>query len=448
MPPRSTLPILGTTVSLLTLFTATPAHPQDDPSLQSALVEDRHDHDPLIVRPNPQRPDLSTPENIDTGKPFWEWQHLTDDWGGLRHRLDDQGFTVESDFTLDYSHNFGGGIGRGSATRHLFNFNITLDTQRLGAWDNGTFFFNFQNNTGAGIGDEVGDVQGLSNMDADGRTQISEAWYEQLLFDEALSIRVGKIDVNGQFAYVDHGGEFLNSSMGFSPTIFVMPSYPDPAFGFSAFLYPTQTLYLGMGLFDGSLQEGVPTGSRGPMSLLGGPGDLMYIAEAGKTWSLQNGTLDGRLGLGAWIHDGDFVRFDGGTDDQAAGFYLVFDQVLWRENPEDADDAQGLAGFFQYGYADEDVSSVAHHLGAGVVWTGAIPGRDDDVMGLGVTSVLLSDEAGSGFTDNTETAFELFYRLQITPFLSIKPDLQYIVNPGGAGADDVTAATLRLELNF
>ncbi len=415
---------------------------------QSAFVDDRHLHEPGIITPTPQRPEPSSPDNVDTGKPFWEWQHLTDDWNGVRPALDDIGFVIESDLTIDHSHNFDGGISRGSATRHLINFNLTLDTQRLSLWEGGTFFMNFQQIAGPSIGDEVGDVQGASNIDADGRTQLSEIWYEHLMLDDALRIRVGKIDVNGEFAFADNAGEFLNSSMGFSPTIFVMPSYPDPAFGFTVFIYPTDNLYAGFGLFDGSLQEGVPTGSRGPKPLFEGPADLMYIVEAGATWSIAESTLDGRLGLGVWLHDGDFVRFDGGIDDQAIGFYLVMDQMLWRENPDDEDDAQGLAAFIQYGYADEQVSSIVHHLGTGVSWTGVIPHRDEDVLGLGASTGLLSDITGSGLTDDAETALEVFYRLQITPFFAIKPDLQYIINPGGSGADDALVGTIRVEISF
>lgn len=427
---------------------AAAAQDLDTLGLEEALVDARYQHDGNPIIPRPQKAEEASPDIDETPKPFLEWSHLTGDWNGLRPRLEELGIALEADLTFDHSHNLDGGINRGSATRHLFNFNLTLDTQRLGLWDNATFFLNFQQIDGPGIGDEVGDVQGLDNMDADGRAQLSEIWYEHLFAEETLRIRLGKIDANSEFAFADRAGEFLNSSMGFSPTIFVFPSYPDPAFGFTLFTYPTESLYAGIGVFDGSGQEGITTGSRGPSTVFGGPGDLFYIAEVGVMWSNDDQTLEGRLGGGVWFHDGDFTTFAATTDDHATGFYLVFDQMLWRENPGDDDDAQGLACFFQYGYADEQVSSVAHHFGGGVTWTGLIPDRNEDVLGLGVSAAILSDEAGAGFTDTAETAVELFYRIQLTPYLSVKPDLQYIANPGGAGADDALAATVRVELSF
>jgi carbohydrate-selective porin OprB len=42
----------------------------------------------------------------------------------------------------------------------------------------------------------------------------------------------------------------------------------------------------------------------------------------------------------------------------------------------------------------------------------------------------------------------LFYRVQVTPWFAIKPDLQYIANPGGKGLGDAIALTVRLEVHF
>ena len=79
---------------------------------------------------------------------------------------------------------------------------------------------------------------------------------------------------------------------------------------------------------------------------------------------------------------------------------------------------------------------------------GLLPNRDDDVTGVMVSWAKLTDEAGAGFTDHSETAIELFYRYQLGPHLSLKPDLQYIANPGGVGAKDAIVGTLRLEIGF
>jgi len=416
-----------------------------------AAVEERHE--PHTVRPDipkAQHPAISTPDNVDTGLPADQWSHATDDWFGHRPELDDMGIIFEASITTDLSSNFDGGLNtEGNALRSLFNVNLTLDLDRILNWEGGTVFLNFQNHHGSDASaDDVGDAQAFSNIDADGRTEIAELWFEQVTPDGLIRIKIGKVDANSEFAYVDNGGEFINSSMGFSPTIFVLPTYPDPAMSVNVFIYPTDGFYAGAGLYDGSLNEGVPTGSRGPKTFFQDPADLFVISEAGVTWGGNGGDLPGRFAAGGWWHNGTFTRFDGSTDEETGGFYLVFDQTLWLENPDDADDEQGIGLFLQYGYADADVSMIEHHGGGGLAWTGPIDGRDDEVLGIGVSTVWFSDEPGAGLTDDTETAIELFYKAQVLPWVSVKPDLQYITNPGGIGLDDAIVGTLRVEANF
>jgi len=418
----------------------------------SALPESHrhHLHSPRPDVPRPQRPKWSTPKNTDTGRPIEEWQHLTDDWGGARPWLDDHGVVIESSVTTDWSSNWHGGANtNGSSFRSLFLFDITIDTDRLFGLLDGTMFINFLNHNGEDGSGDAGDFQAFSNIDSDGRTEIAEFWYEQGFLDGKLRIKVGKIDGNAEFAFVDHGGEFLNSSMGFSPTIFVLPTYPDPAMSVVAFVYPTENFYAGIGVFDGSSQEGVRTGTRGPSTFFSSPGDIFVIGEAGVTWEAGDDGLPGRLGVGGWGHTGSFSRVDGtGMENGTTGFYLVFDQTLWQEDPNDQDNEQGVGVFFQLGWADEEVSQAELHLGGGVTWIGPIPGRDDDIAGIGVTWVSFSDEPNAGFTENAETAFELFYKIKVFDWVSIKPDIQYIMNPGGINQKDAVVGTMRVEVLF
>jgi hypothetical protein len=174
--------------------------------------------------PEATRPPLSTEKNVDTNKPIHAWQRGTDDWFGVRPKLDDRGITLQANAVLDSSWDLVGGLHRGdSAVRYLLNANITIDTERLAGWKGGSFFINFQNQAGGDGGEMVGDAQGVSNIDSRDLTQISELWYEQRFGDDLVRVKVGKVDANSEFARVENGGEFLNPSFGVSPTIVGMP---------------------------------------------------------------------------------------------------------------------------------------------------------------------------------------------------------------------------------
>lgn len=395
------------------------------------------------------RPDEPTTQPADDASvPLWEWSALTGDWLGLRPAMARKGITIEPWWILDTSQNWHGGRNtEGGAFRHLFGLDMTFETEPLLDIPGGTFFVQYYLHDGPDASvDDTGDFQVFNNIDADGRSQVAELWYEQRLLDDRLRFVIGKIDANCEFAYLDHGVEFMHSSPGFTPSIFVFPSYPDPALSANVFIYPFEWMYLGFGVYDGALANGIRTGSYGPSNF--SHEDLFYIAEGGVTWSAGADRLDGRFGVGGWYHNGTFERFDGGQQNGVGGFYLLLDQLVYREKPDQPDNGEGIGLFACYGHTNREVSEIDHHLSGGLAWTGGLPGRDDDVLGVGANYVHFSQVGGSEFSDHHELAYELFYKFQLTPALAIKPDLQYITNPGGTGLPDAFVATLRIEMAF
>ena len=74
------------------------------------------------------------------------------------------------------------------------------------------------------------------------------------------------------------------------------------------------------------------------------------------------------------------------------------------------------------------------------------------MLGVGATLAHFSDDAGR--RNPCEVSFETFYRIRFTQSVSLKPDLQYILHPGGSGfenepiRDDALVMSLRLEIAF
>ena len=98
-------------------------------------------------------------------------------------------------------------------------------------------------------------------------------------------------------------------------------------------------------------------------------------------------------------------------------------------------------------------SPIDGHAAGGFAWTGPLPGRPLDVTGLGATYAHFPD--GTRRREDFELAVETFYRIRLTRWVSIKPDLQYIVHPGGSSGTrrpvargDALVFTLRLEMSF
>lgn len=195
--------------------------------------------------------------------------------------------------------------------------------------------------------------------------------------------------------------------------------------------------------------QGRPDGGRSPGNTIDKLYGPMVMVEPALHYEIAG--QPGHLRVGGWWNGDKFDELDEddpdpGTFGESYGWYLTLDQALWRENPETANDEQGIGLFAQYGWAPDDRSEAQHYVGCGLQCIGVVPARDDDVMGLGVFHVEFSDEAG--FEEDSETAVELFYKAQVCGWLSVKPDIHYIAHPGGTDNDDALAVGVRCEAIF
>ena len=378
-----------------------------------------------------------------------EKDQLFGDWAGIRPYLEERGLLVELVYTAEWFGNTRGGLNTSNADDYRGDVSLTLelDTETAGWWEGGMFFAHLQEQHGYGITDDhVGDFQVLSNIDADDYKQVSEFWYRHSFLDDALWVKLGKMEANEDFVGVDHGGEFINSSFGFIPTV-PLTTYPDQDWGVVLGIQPVDWFSMNVGVYQGDANGGRSIGNS--LDRLDGP---LAMIEPAVHYSI--GDKPGSFRIGAWYHGSAFDELDKGdlalkVYDDSSGYYITVDQCLYRENPDDEEDEQGLGMFLQYGWAQEDRMEAHQYVGAGLLYTGLFPMRDDDITGLAIGHVELSDElvpAADG-VGGDETVVELFYKVQAAGWLSIKPDVQFISNPGGFG-DDAVAIGVRTEIVF
>lgn len=386
---------------------------------------------------------------------------LTGDWLGLRPRLEDRGLTIDASYLAEFSGAAGGGINQRGSFRNLLTIDVHLDLAVAAGLSGGTVFAQFLSaNANTGGSADSGDIQVYSNIEHDRSLDaIYELWYEQRFLDQRLRVKIGKIDANSEFAFVHAAGQFSHSSAGFSPTVFVFPSYPDPATGINLFATVIRTntadLTLGYGFYDGAAgADGVATGRRGPSTFFssGLSDDYFHIAQADFSWrrpgKARESDPGGRVAVGAWYHDGRFERFAGGTTTGTAGFFATAELHLFDPEHTAAGSGRGLYAFAQYGWADSRISEIAQHAGGGLVWRGPMASRPEDSIGLYASLAMLSDEPAAGF-DRDELALDAYYCVHLTPAVFIQPEAQYIINPSGdASVDNALVLGLRIGLAF
>lgn len=163
------------------------------------------------------------------------------------------------------------------------------------------------------------------------------------------------------------------------------------------------------------------------------------------------GPLPGEYKLGYYYDSSDVKRI-GSTKDVSGrgGHYLLIDQAVWAS---DSSAGRVLHAFGQYSAASEAASPFTKWYGAGVVLYKPFEGRPRDTLALGYGRAVPNPRsrdvqeaaafnAGTDYPNlnNAEQLIELSYGYQATPWLTLRPDVQYIIEPGAFSGDNIDNA--------
>ena len=115
--------------------------------------------------------------------------------------------------------------------------------------------------------------------------------------------------------------------------------------------------------------------------------------------------------------------------------------------------------FARFAYNNKSVYPVEWFWSVGTSLKGLFPEREEDELGVGIAGLVTTNNlnkanADTGFlltgdNEGTEYHLEAYYRIRISEYFSVTPDLQYVINPlGDSRNDDVVAAMLRAHISF
>jgi porin len=407
-------------------------------------------------------------------------ERLSGDWASWRQRIEARGLTLEAVYTGDVVSTVVGGLRR--RTRYLDNADVTLTlrTAEAVAVDTGTLFVYGVGNQGGDPSSDVGDVQGVNNIEAPDSFKLYEAWWQRVFLDR-VSILAGLYDLNSEFDVIESAALFIHSSFGIGAEYALSGINGPPIFPLTALGARIKVAPLDFLLVQAAVLDGVPGSlrdDRGTQIVLADDDGLLIATEAAFVWdevdaasegmaeTAMRGTRRRRIGrgwgeiphalkvaIGSWVYSKDLERLDraAGTTKQAhPGLYASFDvDAAWLGFAP----WEGLSFFARAGIADEEVQQVGAYLGGGLVYAGLLPGRADDRFGAAVAAA----HNGSPFRHASgaageraaawETALEWTYRTQLTPWLALQPDVQYVLDPGGLHPDALVLG-LRTEVAF
>jgi porin len=405
---------------------------------------------------------------------FWKRDSLSGDWGGART-------TLKGDYGTDVTFNYigetlsvlSGGLHRHTSYEGRLELSLDTDLQTLAGLKGGSSHITLFDIEGGGHNAEknVGSIADPSNIDAHATTRLFTLWFQQKLFDDLLSVRIGQLASDDEFFSSPTAGGLINATFGWTGMLGANlhsggPAYPLSSPGIRVAFKPANQLTLLSAVFSGD-----PAGRNCS-------GDPQDCNEHGTTFSFSGGALwmnelqyainqDKKAkGLpaiykfGAWYATADYADEHYGRSgtgsvvslaDHAAiaplnhsgnwGFYGLVDQTVMRQGD------RSLSIFIRSGIQPNDRNLISFHVDGGAGIKGLLPGRSEDLVTFGMAYRRISSRAVALDRDvlatggaphpirDYEMQVELDYSAQIAPWWIIQADLQHIRHPGGRVSD-------------
>ena len=429
---------------------------------------------------------------------------LLGDMGGLRTALGRYGVTLRLTDISEVLANVSGGLQRGATYDALTTLTLQLDTQKAFGWDGGMLNVSALQIRGRSLSQfYVGNLQIASGIAATPTTRLWEVWYQQAFADGKADIKLGQQSLDLEFMVSGGSALFLNAMMGWpmvpSANLFAGgPAYPLSSLGVRGKLRPTGNLTVLGGVF----QDNPPAGPFNDDTQLRGStrwggnfnlrtgalfiGEVQYALNQPAAGDIDRGNkpqgLPGTYRLGVWYDTAGFPnqRYDTTglsladpasngvrrTNTGNFSLYGVIDQTIWRPDPVGP---RSVAVFVRAMGSPGDRNPIAFSVNGGVNLKAPLPGRDDDTFGIGFgvahagAGAIGLDRDRSLFAGTAspirsiETFYEVTYQAQITPWLQVQPDFQYVQRTGGGippptnperRLRDAVIAGVRTTINF
>ena len=400
---------------------------------------------------------------------LWGRANLFGTLGGLRPALAGRGITFGLTESSEVFGNPTGGVRQGVIYEGLTQFGIGIDTEKAFGLVGGTFNATGYQIHGRGLSQNAlgNNLNTVSSLEAPRGTLLFELWYEQVMLDKKLAVRVGQLAADQEFMISQYAGLFTNHTFGWStlPSTDLPsggPAYPLATPGVRVKYVPRDDLSLLLGVFNGdsagpgrgSPQDRDPSGTafriRDGVFVIAeaqhgvnqgeGATGLPGTYKVGAYYDSQNFADQRRNGSGASLADPAGIAFTGRNRRGSYGLYAIADQLVFREaGTKD----QGAGVFLRLMGAPGDRNLVNFYVDAGVTYKGLIPGRNSDTVGLGFALARISDTAAKLDSDTArftggaypvrrhESVLEVTYQAQVAPWWQVQPTAQYVFNLNG-----------------
>jgi len=385
---------------------------------------------------------------------------LTRDWAGFRTDLSDQGITPTLSYTAQFMRNASGGQQLGSTYAGQLNGAINWDLQRLLSVPGLSLYMSSTWATGRDMSARyVGNAFEVENAFAvfsdDSYLSLQELYFQESLLDGALVVAAGRLAPGNTFATLPVVANYLNGGINANPGALPIndgsfaASPPGVEWGGQLTYDVTPVIQLAAGLFNTQSDAAAGADHGANFALQQGNSGALGVAQVSYLYNQGPGETgpQGEYTLGAMYNSGRFASISNpnSTPNGLYQIYALFQQMVYQEGGSGSQ--QGLTLWGEAAFSPTPSRSpMPYSLGGGLSYQGLISGRANDILSVGAIYGAFSDYLPQ---TTGETVIEANYQINLTPWLAITPDVQYVINPGGSNSlKDATVVGAQLSVTF
>jgi porin len=399
---------------------------------------------------------------------LWTRPRLTGDWFGLRDEMGKKGLTLDLDMLNILQGNGTGGRRTEVDYDGLVNYELNLDTGKLGLWPGGFLRIKAFSTFGDTVNNAAGgtipaNFVGLLPQPDNSTTSALVNLTFMQFFTKWFGVYAGKAYTLGgddnAFAH-NFNTQFLNTALNFNTTLGFAPF---SAYGGGLVFIPWEGATITASLIDPSgtptnndiseaFRDGFAVGAEGRVTIK--PFGLVGHQDVGFFWSDKTRTSlqQDPSNIARGLLGDRFTRLqDPGPvlrrilerffpellvpvqalnqKSSTWSIYYNFDQYLW--SPAGAPD-RGVGLFFRFGASDGNPNPIKYAYNVGFSINGLVPGRPKDNIGLGWARTqysgdfvpFLREKLDLGLT--VEDAVELYYNAVVTPWLNLNVNVEVV----------------------
>ncbi len=373
--------------------------------------------------------------------------------------LGDRGIQLFAWYMISLQGNTTGGVNQAFRYTGLWDFGVDLDMETMAQIKGFYIHVSGSYASGKNLTTDVGAYAPVNAVFSGDSIRLFEMYLEERFLRDRLSLRVGRLSIGWEYG-LEYDYFTMYMSAAFRLNVFALDAndanfsvIPYANWGARLRWTPNERWRVQASWMNGYPRDFANDDKHGVDFTFKPRQGSFFIVEVSYQWvptktlrKQDTDRLPGRVSFGGYYDTGTFDLLDGsGSTDKVLGsVYVLARQKLWE--PELASD-RGITVWSSFVFGGKpSIVPIRYFWSGGMKWSGPFRKLPKDVLALGFATEFFSDAL---VDQSVETVLEGAYSFNVTTWLTITPDLQYIIRPSGMQSiDNAFLAGVLLYLTF